>query len=162
MLNTYKTASLILVKITLKDAPFIHELVNTPEWIEFIGNRNINNLNDAKHYVKKIIDDKSINYWVVKLQETQIPIGVITLLKRSHLDYFDIGFAFLNQYKKQGFAFEASSIIAQKALEEFKTILAVTMPSNKNSIKLLEKLDFQFDKEIEYQHEKLLVYRLSV
>ena len=41
-------------------------------------------------------------------------------------------------------------------------ILATTIPNNINSIKLLKKLGFQFDKEIETDNEKLHVYSIEL
>lgn len=102
MQNTYITNRISLQKITLNDAAFILELVNTPKWIAFIGNRNIYSLIEAENYIHKILLSEKTQYWVVKLKESKIAIGVITLLKREYLSEPDIGFAFLNHYKKQG------------------------------------------------------------
>ena len=33
--------------------PFIFEIFNTPKWIEFIGDRNIKKIKQAKEYIKK-------------------------------------------------------------------------------------------------------------
>lgn len=40
-----ETERLQILEFTKKDAGFILELVNEPAWIEFIGNKNVNNLN---------------------------------------------------------------------------------------------------------------------
>ena len=79
------------------------------------------------------------------------PVGIISLIKRSYLEYFDIGFAFLPQYTNNGYAYEASKAILAMVsrLPAFKTVLATTLSSNKSSIKLLAKLGFRFEKENE-------------
>ena len=49
-----ETNRLILSKITADDAPFILELMNTPGWLKYIGDRNINTVEEARDYIKKI------------------------------------------------------------------------------------------------------------
>ena len=57
MAITYKTKRLLLNELCIDDSGFINELVNTQEWIKFIGERNIKTEEDAKNYVEKIIDN---------------------------------------------------------------------------------------------------------
>ncbi len=160
MKNKYTTPRLLLNEINLSDAEFILELVNTPEWIKFIGNRNINTNKKAGEYVQKIIDDPAIIYWIVRTRDNEIPIGIITLIKRDYLDHHDIGFAFLSQYTKQGYAYEATAEVLKDIIKDsaHSRILATTVKGNSRSIKLLEKLGFQFENQIQYENEMLLVY----
>ncbi len=160
MQKTFKTNRLLVEELTLYDAAFIFELVNTSEWIQFIGNRNVENLDDAKAYVQKLLDNPTINYWVVKLQNDGQSIGVITLLQRDYLEHPDIGFAFLPRFSQQGFAFEASSVVLKALLEsgDYQHILATTLPENAHSIKLLEKLGLHFEKKFSRNNDTLLLY----
>ena len=57
MQTNYTTARLLLDELKLHDAEFIMELVNTPEWIKFIEERNINSKEEAITYIQKIIDN---------------------------------------------------------------------------------------------------------
>ena len=52
MQTNYKTERLLLRSLTLADAPFIFELVNTAGWIQFIGDRNVHNHEDAERYIQ--------------------------------------------------------------------------------------------------------------
>ena len=65
MQHTFTTNRLVLESLTLADANFMFELLNTAEWLRFIGNRNINTLEDATAYIQKIINNTAIHYWVV-------------------------------------------------------------------------------------------------
>jgi len=47
-----ETERLILREFTLADANFIIELVNTPGWLRFIGDRNIKIEEQAKEYLR--------------------------------------------------------------------------------------------------------------
>ncbi len=47
-----ETGRLILSKIAVDDAAFILELMNTPGWIKYIGDRNIKTVEQAATYIK--------------------------------------------------------------------------------------------------------------
>ncbi len=163
MQKSYQTNRLLLSELTLSDAAFIKELVNTAEWIKFIGERNVTTTADAKVYIQKLIDNPDINYWVVKLKKDNTPLGIITLIKRTYLDHHDIGFAFLPKHAKQGFAYEAAITVLTDVLQDpvHFTILATTIPENKSSIALLEKLGLHLSKEFEHGGERLLLYAVT-
>lgn len=46
----YKTERLLLVQTTSQDAHFILELLNTPKYLRFIGDRHVYSLSGAKAY----------------------------------------------------------------------------------------------------------------
>ena len=157
------TERLIIQPLTLNDDSFILELVNTEGWIKFIGNRNVTSTSESGAYIQKILENKNISYWVVKLKDSQDSIGIITYIKRDYLPHHDIGFAFLPNFSKQGYAFEATTAVLQKLVSErnLSYILATTVPENINSIKLLKKMGLVFEKEMEVENEKLHVYGAS-
>ena len=163
MQKNYITERLLLNELNTGYTDFIFELVNTAEWKKFIGERNINNKEDALAYTQKIIDNPNISYWVVQLKEQQIPIGIITIIKRDYLPHRDIGFAFLPAYGKKGYATEAANIILNDLVtdENCTTVLATTIQENSNSIQLLEKLGLSFSEHITHDGETLLLYAVA-
>ena len=52
MKKILETERLILREFDLDDAAFIVELLNTPGWIKFIGNKNVNSPEEAKAYLQ--------------------------------------------------------------------------------------------------------------
>jgi [ribosomal protein S5]-alanine N-acetyltransferase len=159
--NSITTERLFLKQLSGQDKPFIFELLNTEGWIEYIGNRDINSLEDATTYIQKINDDPKTNYWTARLRENDRAIGVVTLIKRDYLDHHDLGFAFLPQFTNQGFALEATKailneLISQKSISD---ILAVTLPGNTVSIKLIEKLGLKLDQTLEIDSKTLRIYK---
>ena len=101
---------------------------------------------------------------MVKLKDDKTAIGVVTFIKRDYLDHHDIGFAFLPDFCGSGYAYEATLAVLNKMVQQHNHshILATTIPENSNSIKLLEKLGLQFEKEIKVEKETLHVYAVSI
>lgn len=160
MQTSYTTQRLELHELTTDDHEFILELVNSPEWLKFISDGNSKTNEQVTEYIKKIIDNPNYTYWVVRLQDGRQPIGVITFMKRDYLEHYDIGFAFLSRFAKQGYAFEATAAVLHEVSSNLTDthILAVTIPENTSSIRLLEKLGFSYDRELIRDAEKLLLY----
>ena len=154
------TARLTVKLLSLTDAPFILELVNTEGWLKFIGNRNITSDTEAQAYIQRILENPNITYWVVQRNEQQDLIGIVTYIKRDYLEHHDIGFAFLPNVAKNGYAYEATTAVLEKLVREHNLtyILATTIPENAPSIKLLQKLGLGFEKELEMGNLKLQVY----
>lgn len=154
------TPRLLLTPLTIADAAFIHELVNSPEWIQFIGNRNVGSGKEAIAYIERILANPSVTYHVVRIKEDSTPVGVITVIKRDYLEHLDIGFAFLARYSGKGYAYESAKAVINTINE--KQLKAITLKDNTNSIKLLERLGFSFEKEIMPEKELLLLYTMQL
>jgi len=139
MQQQYTTERLSLNALCPDDAAFMLELVNTPGWLQFIGDRNIRTIDHAFAYICGTLKNENILYWVVKLKDCGTPIGIITFIKRDYLEHRDIGFAFLPAHTGKGFAFEATNAVLQDVLQtgNYKQVLATTMRANDCSIKLL-------------------------
>mgnify|MGYP006313289887 FL=1 len=155
-----ETERLTLSEVSLNDTDFIFDLLNTPQWIKYIGDKNIQTKNDAAAYIQKTKENTAANYWVVKLKEDHTPLGIVTFMKRDYLDHHDIGFAFLPQYGKKGYAFEASKKLLDEVSSQHKVIVATVLPDNPNSIQLIQKLGLQFEKEIDVNDEHVLLYSI--
>lgn len=165
MQDKYVTDRLILKVLELEDAEFINQLVNSPPWIRFIGEKNIKSNEEAKKYIQDIRNNPNFNYWTVRLKDQNTPIGLVTFMKRDYFDYYDIGYALLEQFTKRGFAYEAVSTILSDIIHNHvhhKFILAKTFKDNDNSIKLLKKLGLELDNEIENSDNDALVYAASI
>jgi ribosomal-protein-alanine N-acetyltransferase len=158
------TSRLHLRQLCDADNSFIIELLNTEGWIRFIGNRNIHSTEDAANYIKKILANSNICYWVVELKDSGQKAGIISLIKRDYLDDHDIGFAFLPAFSGKGLAYEAASAILFLAIHEKKLprIVATTIPGNVQSIRLLKKMGLKFEKELVVEKERLHLYVATI
>jgi [ribosomal protein S5]-alanine N-acetyltransferase len=164
MHKTLTTERLHLRPMDVQDANFILKLVNSPGWLRFIGDRNINSQADAEQYIRKIIDTPQYFYHVFSLKTTGEPLGILTFLHRANQKHPDIGFAILPHFEQQGLAFEAT----QKYLAEiilakpsYQKIIGITLPDNLSSIALLEKLGLKFEHHYTENDELLSQYGID-
>lgn len=162
-----ETERLIIRKFTLEDASFFKELTNSPHWLKYIGNRNIKSLKDSKNYLKngslKSYKEHGFGFYVLQLKNNDaVLVGTCGLIKREKLEHVDLGFALLPEYEGKGYGYESSVAIINLAKKKFnlKKLLAITLPHNSNSIKLLEKLGFSLEKRAKLfeDDEELLLF----
>ncbi|QBA63984.1 GNAT family N-acetyltransferase [Muriicola soli] len=163
MYTTIETERLRLRPINLKDVDFIFELVNSKGWLEFIGDRNVSDKKDAENYIKRILANENYFYTIFELKNTLKAIGIITLLNREEEEFPDIGFALLPYFESNGYAFEASRYYLDKIknLNTYDNIIAITIPDNVKSIRLLEKLGLHYMGNYKKGEEILSYYSLK-
>jgi len=151
MTEVLETERLTLRHATTADDRFIFELVNDPAFIRNIGDRGVRTLADAERYV---LDGPIASYekfgfgmYVVEVRESGTPIGLCGFVKRDWLPDVDIGFAFLPQYRSQGYARESASAVRRYGHEVLglTRIVAIVSPKNTDSIRLLEKIGLRFE-----------------
>ncbi len=158
------TARLLLREFTLSDAPFIRELVNTPGWLQFIGDRGVATNGDAERYLANgPIQSYATNrfgLWCVCQIEDGSAIGMCGLLKRETLEHVDLGFAMMPDVYGKGYAREAATATLAFAYERLGVVkmLAIASQNNARSIHLLEKLGFQFDRLHRQGEEELMLF----
>jgi RimJ/RimL family protein N-acetyltransferase len=146
-----ETDRLALREMNPDDAEFILKLVNDPSWIQFIGDKGIRTIDAARRYIMEgpmeMYTQLGFGLWLVELKESRIPIGMCGLIKRPALDHVDVGFAFLPEYRGQGYAFESASATMSHGRKAFglTRFVAVTTPDNKRSAQLLARLGFAYE-----------------
>jgi len=144
--KTFETERLMLKSTSEEDAAFLYELMNCPKWIKYIGDRNIHTIDNAKEYIKDKMTPQLerlgyANYTLIRKSDYK-KIGTCGLYDRKGINGIDIGFAFLPEYEKKGYAFEAADKIKNVAFQLFgiKELSAITLKDNSASQKLLEKI----------------------
>lgn len=157
-----ETKRLSLREVIENDAEFMLDLLNQPSFIKYIGDRGVRTVEEAKDFIetryRKSYRDHGYGLYTVELKETGESIGVCGFVKRDTLPESDIGFAFLPQFEKKGYAFESAEAVLKYGKEtlNLKRILAITTQDNENSGRLLEKLGFKFEQLIEMPNDEIL------
>ena len=143
-----ETERLRLRRLDLDDAPFIFELVNDPDWIRFIGDKGVRNLDDARHYIETgpmaMYREYGFGLYCVERKSDTRPLGICGLRRRDSLADVDLGFALLPAWRGLGYAGEAAGAVVTTALAGgIEPVCAILKPDNRASRRLLEKLGFE-------------------
>ncbi len=150
---------MVIRHVSIKDTDFILALVNSPNWIEFIGDKDIKTTEDAFAYIQNSLissyNKNGYDLYKMSLKNSGIPIGICGFLKRDYLKEADIGFAILPTYEEKGYTFEAAQAILNYGIASLglTTILAITSPKNIKSQKLLQKLQLREIKKIQAKED---------
>lgn len=149
-----ETERLRLCHLTVTDAPFIFELLNEEAFLRNIGDKGVRNLDDARGYIfngpATSYERHGFGLYRVELADTGTPVGICGLVKRDTLEDVDIGFAFLSRHWGHGYAAEAASAVKAEARDRvgLPRLVAITVPENQKSIRVLEKIGLRFERMI--------------
>jgi RimJ/RimL family protein N-acetyltransferase len=150
-----ETDRLILRRLVPDDAPFILELVNDPDWLRYIGDKGVRNLDDARAYIEKgpmaMYERVGFGLFCVELKAGGTPIGMCGLIKRDTLPDVDIGFAYLPQFRGSGYGREAARATLDygRDVVGLARIVAITSPDNEASGRLLEAVGLRFERSFD-------------
>lgn len=151
MPTVVETPRLVLRHLEERDASFIVELLNDPDWIRFIGDRGIRTPGDAVAYLRNGPIDMyarvGFGLNCVESKESGEPVGICGLIKRDNLEDVDLGFAFLPRARGRGHALDASKAMLAHARDVLglRRVVAIVAPGNDRSTSLLERLGFRFE-----------------
>ncbi|MBV9240957.1 MAG: GNAT family N-acetyltransferase [Acidobacteria bacterium] len=162
-----RTERLTLRELTSEDAAFINRLLNTPKFLEYIGDRGVKSDEDARAFIEEkyraSYRDNGYGLWVVETTNGT-PVGMCGFVRRDTLPGPDLGFAFLPEHERQGYGYESAAASMTYGHDQlgFTKVLAITTPHNEASIGLLIKLGFTDDEFIEPQQgEKLRLFSFT-
>jgi len=152
--TTFETNRLIIRPTQIADADFLLKLLNSPKWIELIGDREVHSIEEAENYItSKMLPQLEklgfTNNTIIRKSD-HVKIGICGLFKKDSTESLEIGFALLPEFENQGFAFEAiiEMISFAKNKLNVKFVTAFTDPKNLALQKLLEKLGLRFVKAL--------------
>jgi [ribosomal protein S5]-alanine N-acetyltransferase len=152
--NILESERLILRQMTTDDAAFILGLLNEPSFIQNIGDRHVQTIEDACSYIMngpvKSYEKNGFGLWMIVLKETNEPMGMCGLIRRDTLEDVDIGYALLPKFWSKGYAVEAAQATKDyaKHVVGLKRIVAIVDPANEGSIRVLEKIGLRYEKMV--------------
>ncbi|NQV41270.1 MAG: GNAT family N-acetyltransferase [Candidatus Marinimicrobia bacterium] len=164
-----KTERLLLRRITLDDDDFILELLNSPKWIKYIGQRDVDTTEKAREYLKFRVlpnyEALGFGFYIIERLDDRVRIGNCGLTRRDGMEHADIGYSLLEEYEGHGYAFEAASAVLNYGFEIHKLdhIEALVTKDNHRSIHLLRKLGMHYKKVIALPNddEKLMLFGIE-
>ncbi len=166
----FETDRLLMRPTGVEDAAFILELLNTPKWLKFVGDRNVHSEEEAQSYIESRMLPQLrrlgySNYTLVRKSDGSL-VGICGLYDREGLEGVDIGFALLPRFEGLGYGFEASARMKEAAFEDFgiEELQAITSKENIESQNLLRKVGFRLagTTRLPDENEDLLLFKTNI
>jgi RimJ/RimL family protein N-acetyltransferase len=133
-----------------RDAAFILRLLNEPSFLQYVGDKHVRTLDDARDYiVNGPVESYATNgfgLYLVRRSDDSTSVGICGLVKREALEHPDIGFAFLPEFWRRGYATEAAAAVLGFSRDSLalERVVAITAPHNEPSIRVLGKIGMTF------------------
>jgi len=171
-MNQYKIfeSKRLIIRPTLEeDAELIYQLMNTPKFIKYVGDRQLYSVEYAEKYIQEKmlpqLHSRGYSNYSLIIKKNGAKIGICGLYNREGLEGIDIGFGILPEYEGLGYAYESSSRIIKAGFEELEIhkIKAITNKENISSQSLLVKLGFELIGKtmLPNESDELLLYKIE-
>ena len=119
-----ETKRLILRLVNSSDKTMILALLNEPNFIKNIGDKDVRDLNSALNYINSgpLTMQSSLGFslYCCELKETGETIGLSGLIKREGIAHPEVGFAFLSTHCQQGYGFESATAVVNYAFKKLE------------------------------------------
>ncbi|MEH0153066.1 GNAT family N-acetyltransferase [Limibacter armeniacum] len=155
MKTLIETERLLLREITFDDKEELLQLHSDPEVQKWTGEPVIESMKE----IEKAIDIRQNNYrqygfgrLAAIQKDTSEFIGWVGLTYLQEFDKVDLGYRLKKKYWGMGFATEASKAIIDYGFNilNLDLIIAIALPENKASIRVMEKVGMIYDKQAPY------------
>ncbi|MFC4723492.1 GNAT family N-acetyltransferase [Geojedonia litorea] len=168
MKTEIQTDRLVLREITFADKDELFELHTDPDVQKHTGEPVVESLEEIEQSITgRLHDYKTYGFGRLAVIEkgTNAFIGWAGLAYLPEFDKIDIGYRLKKKYWGKGYATEASIAIINYAFNvlQLEQIIAIAMPENKASIKVMEKIGMTYDKHAPYDAviQNAVWYKLS-
>jgi RimJ/RimL family protein N-acetyltransferase len=135
-------------------APLVLQLLTDPAFLRNIGDRGVHNIEEARNYIatgpRASYQQFGFGLYLVEQKQPAAPIGMCGLLRRDWHPDVELGFAFLPTGRGKGYATEAAQATLDFARRSLglRRFVATTSLDNNDSIRVLQKLGFQFERQV--------------
>lgn len=165
MKQILETNRLFLRELNVDDAENFYYLNLNPNVIKYTGNSAFKNIKEAKEFLENYQDYKLNGYgrWAVINKETNEFIGWCGLKFGEMENETDIGFRFFEKEWNKGFATESAKACITYGFEKLnlKRIIGRAMKENIGSIKVLEKIGLEYERNTHFEEKDAVIYKIE-
>ena len=133
-----------------EDSADLFRLNADPEVIRYTGDPPFSNEQEALEFIRAYDHYEKWGHgrYTVLLAETGLFLGWCGLKWNSDIHEVDLGYRFLREHWGKGYATEAASASLVEAYDQlgYKSVIGRAMVPNIGSIRVLQKLGFQFER----------------
>lgn len=165
MKTILKTDRLLLREFETTDAQNFYELNLNPNVIKYTGNSAFKDINDAKTFLENYSDYQKNGFgrWAVINRSTEEFLGWCGLKYDENLKETDIGFRFFEHFWNKGYATESAKACINYGFEKLslKKIVGRAMKENFASVKVLEKIGLQYERNFDFDGQEGVIYSVE-
>nr|WP_268235634.1 GNAT family N-acetyltransferase [Halobacillus andaensis] len=137
--------------------------------MQYIGDGEVKDQEGMKAFLHWIYDTykqhPDLGMHVVIRKEDNAKIGHSGLVpqRMDHTEEIELGYWIDQRYWKNGYATEAAATLVNVAFQQLHVdkLMALVQPGNAGSISVATKAGMEFEKEIQLDVKKVLVYSMS-
>lgn len=160
-----ETERLLLRQFILEDAPDFYDLNVDPEVTKYTGDGAFEHVEAAANFIRNYhpYTTEGMGRWAVIRKSDSAYLGWCGLRFVPELGEVDLGYRFFKKYWGQGYATEASKACLDYGFNHLnlKTIVARAMQANIGSVRVMEKLGMQFEREEVFEQHPAVIYRMN-
>lgn len=157
MLPTIETERLLLRPLELRDADGMFLLDSNPKVHLYLGNNPVKTIAESIGYIKNIQEQYKTNgigrFAVIDKESGEFigwsGIKFITEEENNHINFYEIGYRFREEFWGKGYAYEAAKAWRDYAFNQLKVdiLYASAHIDNIGSRKILEKIGLNLKNE---------------
>lgn len=160
-----ETPRLYLREFILSDAPDVYQLNADAELLKYTGDLPFESVEKAKAFLEQYDHYQQYGFgrWAVIRKVDEAFLGWCGLKYSADKNEVDIGFRFSKVYWNQGYATEAAKACLALGFYRFNIPIIVgrAMKANSASVRVLEKLNLKFQKEIQKEGTEWVQYSIA-
>ncbi|MDH3709812.1 MAG: GNAT family N-acetyltransferase [Cyclobacteriaceae bacterium] len=152
-------------KFKMSDVPLVHQLNSDPRVMHHI--QEVRDLEestaDLERYLNYYDQYPGYGYWPAFFRSSQQFMGWFVVKKLPETEECELGYRLLPEFWGQNLATEGSKACIDYAFEGLAAthMVAVAVPENKASCRVLEKCGFEFQKIDTFYQTQCAYYRLD-
>ena len=156
-----KTDRCIIREMTEEDLDAVYQVYAAPSitrYMEGLYEDREKELEYTRSYIKHAYTFWGYGTWVIERKTDHKIIGRVGFNLRDGYDEVELGFVIMEEEQKKGYAFECCDAVMRIGKEDyqFEAVQALVKEENVDSIKLCQKLGFQFVEKVFTNGEEYL------
>lgn len=159
------TERVYLREMSESDGENIFLLNSNPNVLLYTGDQPFEDIESAENFIKSYDQYKlyGIGRWSAYLKESDKYIGWCGLKYHENEDYVDLGFRLVEEEWNKGYATECGRACLKYAFEykNYTTIVSRTDARNIASMRVIQKIGFQYQKEINENGYQWLIFSIK-
>lgn len=151
-----ETERLVLRPFTTEDLDELAGIRADPEVMRYIGDQSRERVEQRLHYYISLYESHGFGMWAVIDKETGVMIGWCGLIFLDETPEVEVGYGVARPYWGRGLMTEAARASLRYGFERagLDRIVAVAMPENRASRRIMEKLGMHYEKNVlHYGHD---------